>query len=237
DQVGDQVWAQVGAQVWAQVGAQVRDQVRAQVWAQVRDQVCGCHDANWLGFYETFFLFGISEAEKLFPLIELSKHCGWWAPYTNSVILQDRPSSIIFDDQKRLHCENGPAISYRDGFSVYAWHGTRIPKEWIEKALSAHEAITWGNLEQRRAACEIVGWAEILRQLNSKTIDTDSNPQIGTLLEVEIPDIGKEKFLRVLCGTGREFALPVPPEMKTALEANAWTYNINPNDYKPEIRT
>ena len=62
---------------------------------------------------------------------------------------------------------------------------------------------------------------------------------IGTLLEVDIPDIGREKFLRVLCGTGREFALPVPPDMKTALQANAWTFGMDdPNELlNLEIRT
>ena len=68
--------------------------------------------------------------------------------------------------------------------------------------------------------------------------DEDADPMIGTLIEVEIPEIGREKFLKVLCGTGREFAIPVPPEMKTALEANAWTYDI-PSDVlsQLEVRT
>ena len=36
--------------------------------------------------------------------------------------------------------------------------------------------------------------------------------------EVTIPDVGREKFLKVICGTGREFALPVPPDMTTPLK-------------------
>ena len=61
---------------------------------------------------------------------------------------------------------------------------------------------------------------------------------IGTLLEVNLPDIGKEKFLKVLCGTGREFAIPVPPFMKTALEANAWTYGLDGDLLRDlEVRT
>ena len=67
----------------------------------------------------------------------------------------------------------------------------------------------------------------LLRELKAKTIDSDEDPKIGELVEVNIPEIGKEKFLRVLCGTGRRFALPVPPTMKTALEANAWTYGVD----------
>jgi hypothetical protein len=62
--------------------------------------------------------------------------------------------------------------------------------------------------------------------LNAKRIDIDPDPQIGELLEVEMPEVGVERFLRVTCGTGRTFALPVPPTVTTALEANAWTYDI-----------
>jgi hypothetical protein len=60
---------------------------------------------------------------------------------------------------------------------------------------------------------------------------------VGELIEVDIPDSGKERFLFVQCGTGREFALCVPPTMKTALEANAATYGLSAKDYQLEIRT
>ena len=71
----------------------------------------------------------------------------------------------------------------------------------------------------------------------AKTINKDHDPEVGELVEVEIPEIGKERFVRVRCGTGREFAIPVPPNMRTALEANAWTYGVEPKDYQPEVRT
>ena len=242
DQVEAHVWDQVGAHVGAQVGAQVRNQVkekiRHQLWDQVWAQIFGPHDANFLSYYDFFQSeLNLINCEKIDGLIELANHCGWWAPYENVCILQDRPSIIKFDDKNRAHCEDGPAIAYPDGFGVYCWHGTRIPADWIEQAPSAEEALEWENLEQRRAACEIVGWHNILRELDARTIHKDEDPQIGELVEVNIPDIGNEKFLRVLCGTGREFALPVPPEMTTALQANAWTYGLASIDYKPEIRT
>jgi len=160
--------------------------------------------------------------------------------YEDTVVFQDRPELIKFDDQNRLHCENGPAIKYRDGYSIYSWHGVRVPSDWIEKKdkLSAKTAITWENIEQRRAACEIIGWAKVLKKLQAKVIQEDDDPMIGVLLEVDIPDIGREKFLKVLCGTGREFAIPVPPDMKTALEANAWTYGLDGDILRQlEIRT
>lgn len=201
----------------------------------------GSQDASWLAFHDYFKnVVGIDNQNKLEGLTELAYHCGWLSMYDDTVVFQDRPEVIKFDDQKRLHSETGPAISYRDGYSIYSWHGVRIPAEWIEKksSLTAKTALTWENIEQRRAACEIVGWAKILRDLNATVIDSDEDPMIGTLVEVSLPDIGKEKFLKVLCGTGREFAIPVPPDMKTALDANAWTYNLDGDVLrKLEVRT
>jgi hypothetical protein len=154
-------------------------------------------------------------------------------------IVSDRPEVLRVDDENRPHCESGPSHRWRDGWSLYFWHGVSIPGEWVTgKKPSAKEALTWPNIEQRRAACEIVGWAAILRELKAKVIDADPDPLVGTLLEVDLPDAGKERFLRVRCGTGREFALPMPPTVRTALEGNLWSYGL-PADRSliPEVRT
>jgi hypothetical protein len=155
-------------------------------------------------------------------------------------IVTDFPEVLKIDDQNRAHGQDSPSHKWRDGWSLYYWHGVAVPEHWIinKNSLTAKEAITWSNIEQRRAACEILGWVKILQELDAKVINEDGDPEIGTLVEVNLPDIGKEKFLRVLCGTGREFAIPVPPEMKTALEAQSWTWSLTTEDFKiPEVRT
>lgn len=214
---------------------------KAQVEEHINAQAYGCHDAAWLSFYDFFKDAGIEECEQLQPLMDLAKYCGWWAPYDEICCLQHRPVAIRRDDQQRIHAEGQPAIEYRDGFGVYMWHGVRVPREWImdpKNSLTPEIALYWENTEQRRAACEIMGWNNIIKMLNPKVIDENTNPQIGTLLEVDHENIGRERFLRVQCGTGRTFVLPVPPEVRTAAEANAWTYNIAANDiYDIEVRT
>ncbi len=106
------------------------------------------------------------------------------------------------------------------------------------QSLTPKMALRWDNIEQRRAACEILGWHRILSELRAKTIDKHPNPQVGELVEVKLPDAGSERFLRVMCGTGREFALPVPPTIKTAMAAQAWTWGLDTNEFEiPEIRT
>ena len=155
-------------------------------------------------------------------------------------IVSDFPEILKVDDENRPHCETGPSHRWRDGWSLYHWHGVSIPAEWVEdkKNLTAKTALTWPNIEQRRAACEIIGWDRILCELKARVIDEDDDPQVGTLVEVSLPDAGNERFLRVVCGTGRKFALPVPRTVKSAVEAQAWTWGLDTSEFqKPEIRT
>jgi hypothetical protein len=113
-----------------------------------------------------------------------------------------------------------------------------VPHEWIThpEKLDPELALNHENAEMRRCVAEILGWKRVLERLDTKVIDTDRDPEIGQLLEVELHG-NRERFLKVRCGTGREFVLPVPPEMTRALEANAWTYGLNPGDLQLEART
>jgi hypothetical protein len=199
----------------------------------------GHHEAGWLSFYDFFQSeCGIDFGGKLDGIFAVAQECGWVYLFRDLAVIQDRYEILKRDEQHRLHCETGPAVRFTDGFEYYSWHGVNVPAEWIrDRSLTAKEAITWPNAEQRRAAFEIVTWAKILDELNAKVIDEDADPQIGTLLEVDVPDIGTQRLLKVVCGTGRVFAIPVPPEMETALEANAWTYDMPADEYNPEVRT
>ena len=178
--------------------------------------------------------------EKYAAWEEAAIHGGFRVLHPEFCIVSDFPEVLKVDAENRPHCETGPSHRWRDGWSLYHWHGVKIPGEWIEDkaSLTAAKALTWENVEQRRAACEILGWNAVLEELGAMTIDRDEDPEIGELVEVSIPDIGRERFLRVTCGTGRQFALPVPPTMKTALEANAWTYDFDGDVLrKLEVRT
>jgi hypothetical protein len=205
----------------------------------------GQHESYWVAYYSFAEKIGVKYSEDNSALLKdwasISKSINWWTPYDNDCYMSDRPIRIMYDNENRLHCENGLAVEYPDGWGICMWHGTRVPREWImdKKSLTAKIALTWENIEQRRAACEILGWISIVNDLDGIVIDRDDDPEIGELIEVNIPEIGNEKFLVVRCGTGRTFALPVPPNMKTALQANSWTFGIdNVNEFlKPEIRT
>ena len=203
--------------------------------------IYGSHEADWASYIDYFQEVVGLDLNKANGLIELAKSSGWVWVSQDLAIIMDRPSHIRMDENNVLHAEDRPSVLYRDGFAVYSWHGLRVPREWImeKETLTAAKALGQDNIEMRRAACEIVGWSKILEDLNYSVVEKDEDEQIGTLVEVDLPDAGKEKFLMVKCGTGRDFAIPVPPDMKTALAAQAWSYGLSPEEFGngPDIRT
>jgi hypothetical protein len=189
-----------------------------------------------LAFYD--FMYQELKLEccaKLKGLTSLSKHVGWWWPFENIVVITPPPIKIMRDDEHRLHCEDGPALQYPGGFEIHAWHGVRIPSEWVEKSkeLNPAEALEWPNQEQRRALCEIIGWDRVLDTLECRKIHSDDR---GELIETNQIDDGDEiaRFVRVIDpSTNRRYALRVPPSIETATGAVAWTFGIEEADYNP----
>jgi hypothetical protein len=158
---------------------------------------------------------------------------------THEIAIQ-HPTRISFDEQERLHYEEGHAIEFADGFGVAFWHGTEVPVGWLRNktTLDPRVVLKETNIERRRAGCEILTWARILEKLQPRVLDVDEDPTIGVLMEVDLPDAPNSRFLKVLCGTGRTFAIPVPNTCDTALAANAATYDIEPLDLRAlEART
>ena len=159
----------------------------------------------------------------------ISSQCEWWWPFDGIVFVSQRPK-VYWDGEGRIHREDGPAVEYKGGYGLSFWRGTCIPNEWIAGGPpEADKIMSIPNTEQRRVACEMRGWQNVIPCLpNAELVDKNPNPQIGELWQATLPDHGKECFLIVKCGTGRTFGMPVGPQFKTAREANAATYGIAP---------
>ncbi len=247
----DKLPASVGASVRASVGDSVVDSVRDSVVdsvrASVRASVYGQHEAAWLAFYRFFRdeCELTSQTDNLRGLWDLCQSCGWILPFENVCFASDRHDVCKLDGRGVVHCEDGPAIHYRDGFAVHAWHGTRVPLAWIEdrQNLNAADVMSERNVEVRRAGIEILGWKEIIDQLGGKVIEADADPEIGAVVELSLPDLPRPaRFLRVRCATGRDFALGLPPDIPTADGyslphcAQAWAASLHPAEWrKPSI--
>jgi len=260
DQVGDQVKDQVWDQVGAQVLAQLWDQARAQIWDQVEDQVridvwrCeyGQHDSALLSYFEFFRRKGLAEflaeTERLHPLWRIAHSAGWWWPFKGACIITDRPCVLNRDQNHRLHCETGPALLYRDGWGVYAWHGIRVPRKWIEArdSIDPQEILEAPNVEQRAAGVQIVGLTRMLPALNETVIDEHPNPEIGSLIELTLKGLPERgRFLKARCPRNGIIIEGVPrvsdidgKPIETAIAAQAWRIGTPASEFEiPPIRT
>ena len=225
------------ADVWAQVGAQVRDQVRAQVGAQVGAQVYRCgygsHDAGWLSFYAAMAQFGV-DLPKLPGLLALLQ-CGWWWPFAGAVVLTELPVEIHRDSAGRLHRTDGPAISYSDGFGVWAWHGIRVPRWVIEhpEKITVQEINAEKNDETRRVMIERYGMARYLDDSGATPI-SEAVDEGGQLMQLYA--IGPIRRLRLRNstidpdGTVREYMRRVPSRFDDVWEARNWTCYLAPGE-------
>ena len=198
---------------------------------------------DWLAKYEFYrehaeVRFTPDASREFEAWLELVRCCSAFWPYERVVVISRPPRFAHFDPQWRLHHAAGPALEYEDS-PHYFWHGTRVPASWIVEpsSVEAAQLLFWSSLEERRAGLEIVGWNRLLEQLSPVSIHRDADPTVGELLEARMPDGETLRFLKVRCGTGREFALSVPPSMRTAREANAWTYGLTQENYELEART
>ena len=256
DQVRDQVGAQVGAQVWDQVWAQVGDQVGAQVWAQVRDQlrdtvynsIYAQYDAGfgaWVTFFRDVCGWTNPALEKFEVTEALIKSCGWTWWNENVLAISDRPSALHRDENNRLHCETGPAIAYRDGWSLYYWHGVSVPPEWIENRANLDPAVVLKseNVEQRAAGAAIIGWPKMVSKLNRKIIDGDPESDMGALIELTMPGLHEPgRFLQAICVRNGTIVEGIPrvsdidgKPIETALAAQAWRVGLTQTEYRHPV--
>lgn len=176
----------------------------------------------------------------------LAESCGWCWVLKGTAILTDRPERIRRDNANRLHSDDGPAMLYRDGFAIYAWHGQRLPAshEWIitDKArITADAVMAEPNAELRRIMLEVSGFAPILDKAKVIAEDVDGNGHPRRLMEARVGG-DTIRVVDVLNGSlepdgsRRRFILGAMPG-RTPHEVIAASYGINPKHYREAVRT
>lgn len=217
--VHDQVWEKVREKVRKQVDEQVRekvfdqvrekfrekfreqvgDKLREKVWSQLWGQIYGSHDASWICFYDYMReVVGVTGLDAISGLVGLSKCCGWLAPKRGIVIFQNRHEKVSFNKNGLLHCDGGPAVRYRDGFSVWALNGVNVP-QWLAESkadeIDPMDIYKLKNAQQRAEAIKKVGIERWVYKADAKTIDKQGDYE---LLSVKWFDGSRKKYLKML---------------------------------------
>jgi hypothetical protein len=180
-----------------------------------------------------------------------AKYAGWWWPHKQFTMVCDRPAVLHLEQvaprgwgSHRLHCEDGPAIAWRDGYALHFWHGVRVPADLIEgDGWAAERILREPNAEVRRCAIERVGWDRFVSEAHLAQVG-DEVPDPGnpghTLSLYDVPEQIYEEPVRVLLctnateerdGTRRRFGLTVPASISNPIAAAGWTFGLNPSEY------
>ncbi|HEY9717493.1 MAG TPA: hypothetical protein V6C69_08490 [Trichormus sp.] len=149
---------------------------------------------------------------------------------------------VIVDELQRLHCEDGPSIEFRDGFQIFALCGVIVPREIIEApgSLTTKRIDEERNVELRRVLIERYGIAEYLRDTGAGIVHKSD---AGTLYLKQLPGDEPIAIVQVKNSTAeadgsyKEYFLRVPPGVRTVQEAIAWTFEMQPDEYRPSTET
>lgn len=208
------------------------------VYEQFNNQIFGNHEAGWLAYYDFLDIeMNVEACKNIKGLIEIAKYIGWWAPYDTCVIFQHRPLEIHIDEQIRLHNENGPAITYRDGVKIWAINGIGLTEQIImaPETLTVKQIDSEPNNDVKSIMINRFGWARYIKESESNLLDYRDN-DVENTKEALYTTKQFGKRLVVTCPTGRIFVLGVPDNIKTCKQAQNWLGNVgNKNSSKINV--
>jgi uncharacterized protein DUF6745 len=183
-----------------------------------------------------------ADEERLFDCwATLARSCCWWWPRERVCVVSDRPAVLRVEVWQengivRLHEADGPAVRYRDGWEVYAWHGTQVPS-WVITDPRAWRIARETNVEVRRCAIEHVGWASYIEEAGLVLVGSAPDPgNPGSELRLyHVRD--RIKVLLAVNGSverdghRRRYGLTVPGHFTDPIAAAGWTYGLSGTEY------
>lgn len=193
-------------------------------------------DQGYWAWLEAGLMIGVTATDEQRNQLkwwrQLGENCFCWWAYDDCVIACDKPVTC-WNEAKRLHNADGPAIKFEDGYSLYAWNGTRVTERLImdPESYTASEMQNMTNSEEVRALAEKLGWDRFLQKLGTKTIDTWTDPH--TALQYQLLDVNhrwgedQPRWLKMQSpvlndGTSPSYIEPVDPRLKTAQAARKY---------------
>jgi hypothetical protein len=197
----------------------------------------------------------MEDLNRFVSLVQVREQLSIFFPFADLVLCSENPVVLKRDERDRLHSAEGPALAYRDGWGIWAWHGTRVPKNVIEhpKKITVSQIETEMNAEVRRVMVERMGWERFIREGSLRPVQSDD---WGTLYRKDL--IGDPEPLMLVKvtnstpepdGSYKDYVLRVHHELRplmegnilgepqklTALNAIASTFGLRGDEYKKVI--
>jgi len=176
---------------------ELNDDVRQEVMSKISDNIDEnikkyihkedsiFHNIYWsnLDIYSiSFYLFprlflGEDYNEKnnksLDIFYKLFQNCGCLFFHKDICFITERPLQINRKDT-RLHNENGPSVSYKDGYSLWHMNGVAMPKDIIlkdAKDITIEDYLNNNNVEVRQEILNKIGLERFAEICNQKSLE------------------------------------------------------------------
>jgi hypothetical protein len=180
--------------------------------------------------------------KKLQALLKFCKVTPLALMFDEICLVCEQPRICSYDAANKLHSETWPALAFSDEFKIFVRHGVKVPRFLIEAPdqLTADKILQESNLEVRRIMLETFGNARFVKECGAKKIHED---QFGELYKKETRNMEPLVIVKVRNSTAepdgsvRDYFIRVPPNMSTAKQAVAWTFNMSENDYSPDVES
>lgn len=161
----------------------------------------------------------MDDAFKLF--VPVTNLCMVW-PLEDVCIVSQPPEFYRFDEDQKLHCEDGPAMRFRDGSEVWCIHGLDVDEQIVMRpeTQELRQMINERNTDVRAIRIERFGWLPFLEQTGAAVLDERENVIEGTYEVLFESRVGNR--LVATCNTGRIICLGIEPGIRTCEEAQAY---------------
>ena len=129
----------------------------------------------WVGFYDYILNELLPQKKEEFKEFlnecrHFYTHNFYMIPYEYVCIVSERPLHVHIDEDYRLHCGNGSAMGFSDGWDINALKGIFLEKEMM--SYSPSEIMGVENVEQRLVLMENCGIENMLKELRSEIMDS-----------------------------------------------------------------
>ena len=175
----------------------------------------------------------------------LVNSAGWVWLGEGICTLSNRMAEIHNDDQDRLHNDNGPAVAWRDNWSIHCLGGVTVEPEML--AMSPEQIMKVINAEQRMALIRRIGIDKMQDQLDHKVIDVLPWTPESRAKYYEIPDHMKNEYelLRIKMENGEYDFLKMlnPSTAQIHIEGvtscgsvhDAYAFRVGDTQYDPPV--
>jgi hypothetical protein len=240
------IWQNIERNIWQNIWQNIDQNMKIENFWH------GQHNVNWMGYYSYFhdnFNFSVKDEVYYNILIELCD-LHWFLPFEKLCIISKKCKKINLNTNNLLHCTDGMALYYGDGYGLYMLNGVNVGEKIVmtpADQLDCNLVLTEKNAQIRCEIVKKIGMKRILKELKSECIDSKEiiinkkNGYITTfdilnkmikyeLLLLNIGDNRERPYLKMLNpSTGEIHIEGVPPEINTIEKALNWrTYG---NDF------